>query len=139
MDNMPFNGVNGSKFTGTYLLTNWKLDQKLCEKSELTVWYTTDTKYKGLTLSDKDSQKNPVITIDEQNGWKKATVAEDGTITCPDLDFKTLEFGKDDKNFLAWAVTGTLAGANCVDISMIIQLIPEKPTISDSATRENYH
>ncbi len=139
MDNMPFNGVNGSKFTGTYLLTNWKLDQKLCEKSELTVWYTTDTRYKGLTLSDKDGQKNPVITIDEVHGWKKATVAEDGTITCPDLDFKTLEFGKDDKNFLAWAVTGTLAGANCVDISMSIQLIPEKPTISDSATREIYH
>ena len=115
LDTMPCNEKNGSSFTGTYHVTGWKLDTALCDVSKLAVYYTEDPQYVDKTAADI---KQSVV-----EGWTKATLNADGTLT--DMN---------GKRPTAWAIIGTLDSNKAVNVELQIQLVPEFDTFVAEST-----
>ena len=43
LDTMPYNGINGSHFTGSYSVNSWKLDVTKCAIDKLKFYYTIES------------------------------------------------------------------------------------------------
>lgn len=109
MDTMPADGVNGSKFTGTYQFTGWKVDNSECDIGKIAVYYTFDQKYKDKVISDVKKEN---INIAGSPEWEKASLQTDGSIAIP------------DETPVAWAVIGTLDAGKSVRVNLKIKLNP---------------
>lgn len=118
LDTMPADGQNGSSFAGTYHVTAWKLDTTLCDASKLSVYYTTDEQYKNATAA--------TVPQTEAEGWTKATLSADGTIT--DMN---------GKRPTAWAIIGSLDSNKAISIELQIQLEPDLSAFKDNTTYVN--
>ncbi len=123
MDTMPMNQENGSHFTGTYHLDEWKLDTTKCNVEKVKIYYTFDTKYKNKTT--KEVKKEEIET------WKPASIQADGSIGIPtEADGAT-----DEQPYpVAWAAVGALESGQSVNIILRIQL---EPGASDTDKKEN--
>lgn len=118
LDTMPFDGQNDSTFAGTYHVTAWKLDPSLCDVSKLNVYYTENDGYTNATAATTPQ------TVAE--GWMKATIAADGTLTDMNGQRPT-----------AWAIIGTLDSNKAINIELQIQLEPDYGAFKDNTTYVN--
>lgn len=110
MDTMPYHGVNGSAFTGTYTINQWKLDTTRCDISKLEVYYTMDEQYKDQTTESLGGNEAAAAIF---RSWERAEIGGDGSI--PELV---------GKKPVAWAVLGTLGGNQSVRVNMQLSLSP---------------
>ena len=110
MDTMPADQVNGSKYTGTYRFTKWKIDTSKCDIESIRVYYTTDRQYQDQTMT--------TVSEEEIETWERAGIEADGSIGIP-----VLPEGVDHP--IAWAVLGNLHGGESVYVNLTIQLEPE--------------
>ena len=118
LDTMPADGQNGSSFAGTYHVTAWKLDTTLCDAGKLAVYYTTDERYRSATAA--------TVPQTEAEGWTKASLGADGTIT--DMN---------GKRPAAWAIIGSLDSNKAINIELQIQLEPDLSAFKDNTTYIN--
>ncbi len=118
LDTMPADGQNGSSFVGTYHVTAWKLDTTLCDAGKLAVYYTTDEQYRSATAA--------TVPQTEAEGWTKASLGADGTIT--DMN---------GKRPAAWAIIGSLDSNKAINIELQIQLEPDLSAFKDNTTYIN--
>ncbi len=120
LDTMPYNGIGGSAFTGSYTVSAWKLDTAKCGEADLAVYYTTDEQYKDATTITA-AGNNTVTTDVITSSWTKADMASDGTVTA-----------MNGKQPTAWAIVGNLPGQKAIYVEMQIQLAPD---YADEATQ----
>lgn len=112
MDTMPCNGVNGSKFTGSYNVTEWKLDTESCNIEHVLIYYTINPKYQDKTTKE--------VKEDEIKEWKKAEI---------DKNTGEINIGEGDSDkIVAWGVIGDLGSHESFNIDMQIQLLPTSST-----------
>lgn len=109
MDTMPEDKINGSKFTGTYQFSEWKLDTSKCDADEIKIYYTTDPKYQDTTMAD--------VTEEEIESWINAPIGSGGEIELPKSD-------GEEAHPVAWAVIGNLSGGQSIYIHLKIMLDP---------------
>lgn len=137
MDVMPAHGKNGSSFTGKYVIESCKLNMDLCDAKKLNnnikVYYTIEPKYQDMTLSDKDSGFDSKVIEDQ---WIPVSIGQDGSIVFPREAPEGTPAGQPP--ITAWGIVGELDNGNCIEISLKIRLIPEKPT-DPNAEREIFH
>ncbi|MGE9975528.1 hypothetical protein ACQRAS_05860 [Coprococcus catus] len=124
LDTMPYNGVNGSHFTGSYTVNSWKLDISKCDKSKLKFCYTTNEEYKDDTIASLGGNEAAKTTI---QGWTEAAIASDGTVTV-----------MNGTQPVAWAIIGTLDSNKSVNVDMRIQLNPDQST-DGNKIENNYY
>ena len=124
LDTMPYNGVNGSHFTGSYSVNSWKLDASKCAIDKLAFYYTTDNQYKNATTASLGGNETAKATI---QGWTSAAIASDGTVTI-----------MNGTQPVAWAIIGTLASNKSVNVDMQIQLKPDHST-AGNRIENNYY
>lgn len=112
MDTMPCNDVNGSKFTGSYNVTEWKLDTESCDVKNISIYYTIDPQYRDKTtkeVKEEEIKKWNIAGIDKNTG--KINIKED-----------------DSDKIVAWGVIGNLGSHESINIDMQIQLLPTSST-----------
>ena len=124
LDTMPYNGVNGSHFTGSYSVNSWKLDVSKCAIDKLAFYYTTDNQYKNATTASLGGNETAKATI---QGWTSAAIASDGTVTV-----------MNGTQPVAWAIIGTLDSNKSVNVDMQIQLKPDQST-AGNRIENNYY
>lgn len=124
MDTMPYNGISGSHFNGTYTVNSWKLDVTKCDVNKLSLYYTMDIKYKDETTASLGGNAAAKTTI---QGWMQAAIASDGTVT--DLN---------GKRPVAWAILGTLENNKRIQVDMQVQLQPDQSTTGNEI-QNNYY
>lgn len=124
LDTMPYNGVNGSHFTGSYSVNSWKLDVSQCDIRNLKFYYTTDNQYKDATTASLGGNETAKATI---QGWTSADIASDGTVKV-----------MNGTQPVAWAIIGTLDSNNSVNVDMQIQLNPDQYT-DGNRIENNYY
>lgn len=118
LDTMPADGQNGSVFAGTYQVSAWKLDPSLCDISKLNVYYTEDAGYTDATAA--------TVPQTEAEGWTKASLGADGTIT--DMN---------GKRPTAWAIIGMLESNKAINIELQLQLMPDFNSFKDNTCYVN--
>lgn len=109
LDTMPYNGVNGSQFSGTYTVSGLALDVSKCDIRKLAVYYTTDTAYNSATISSLGSEAETII-----RGWEPVEINEDGTV--PELV---------GVKPTAWAIVGELGAKESLHATLDLQLAPD--------------
>lgn len=124
LDTMPYNGINGSHFTGSYTVNSWKLDVSQCDIDKLTFYYTLNDQYKDATTASLGGNEAAKTTI---QGWTSADIASDGTVTV-----------MNGTQPVAWAVIGTLDSDKSVNVSMQIQLKPDQSTAGNRIENKYY-
>ena len=124
LDTMPYNGVNGSHFTGSYTVNSWKLDVSKCDISKLSFYYTMDEQYKDDTTASLGGNEAAKGII---QGWTKADIASDGTVTA-----------MNDQKPVAWAIIGALDANKSVNVDMQIRLNPDQST-NENRIENNYY
>ena len=124
MDTMPYNGVNGSHFTGSYTVNSWKLDVTKCAIDKLKFYYTTDNQYNATTTASLGGNEAAKTTIED---WIKATIASDGTVTA-----------MNGTQPVAWAIIGTLDSNKSVNVDMRIKLKPDQSTAGNQIENNYY-
>lgn len=124
LDTMPYNGINGSHFTGSYTVNSWKLDVSQCDIDKLTFYYTLNDQYKDATTASLGRNEAAKTTI---QGWTSADIASDGTVTV-----------MNGTQPVAWAVIGTLDSDKSVNVSMQIQLKPDQSTAGNRIENKYY-
>lgn len=124
LDTMPYNGINGSHFTGSYTVNSWKLDVSKCAIDKLKFYYTMDAQYNVATTSSLGGNETAKATI---QGWTSAAIAPDGTVTV-----------MNGTQPVAWAIIGTLDSNNSVNVDMQIQLKPDQST-AGNRIENNYY
>ena len=124
LDTMPYNGVNGSHFTGSYTVNSWKLDVSKCAIDKLKFYYTMDAQYNAVTTASLGGNEAAKRTI---QGWTEAAIASDGTVTV-----------MNGTQPVAWAIIGTLDSNKSVNVDMQIQLNPDQST-AGNRIENNYY
>ena len=124
LDTMPYKGVNGSYFTGSYTVNSWKMDTSKCNISKLSFYYTMDEQYKEATTASLGGNEVAKTIIQK---WTRAAIASDGTVT--DMN---------GQKPVAWAIIGTLDSNNSINVDMQIQLNPDKST-GGNKIENNYY
>lgn len=124
LDTMPYNGINGSHFTGSYTVNSWKLDVSQCDIDKLKFYYTMDAQYNAVTTASLGRNEAAKTTI---QGWTSADIASDGTVTV-----------MNGTQPVAWAVIGTLDSDKSVNVSMQIQLKPDQSTAGNRIENKYY-
>lgn len=112
VDIMPADQINGSRFDGTYAITDWRVDNKESvnlDKSEIQIYYTADEEYRGITEA-------PAKEVMEK--WEPLTITEDGVIQ-----------GYPEEPPVAWGIVGMLKPSSSVNISLEITLRSEATSI----------
>lgn len=71
LDTMPYIGVNGSNFTGSYTVNSWKLDVSKCDYAKLKFYYSMDELYKDVTTASIGGNEAAKTTI---VGWTALTI-----------------------------------------------------------------
>lgn len=125
LDTMPYNGVNGSHFTGSYTVNSWKLDVSQCDIGNLKFYYTMDAQYNVATTASLGGNVAAKATI--QGGWTSAAIAPDGTVTV-----------MNGKQPVAWAIIGTLDSNKSVNVDMQIKLNPDQSTVGNKIENNYY-
>ena len=124
LDTMPYDGVNGSRFTGNYTVNSWKLDTSKCDIGKLSFYYTMDEQYKGATTGSLGGNEAAKTIIQQ---WTSAAIASDGTVTA-----------MNGQKPVAWAIIGTLDSNNSINVDIQIQLNPDKST-NENQIKNNYY
>ena len=124
LDTMPYDGVNGSHFNGTYVVNSWKLDVSKCDVGKLTLYYTMDTQYKDATTASLGGNAEAKNVIRD---WTQAAIGADGTVT--DMN---------GTKPVAWAILGSLDANKSVNVDMQIGLQPDSSTEGNSIENNYY-
>lgn len=124
LDTMPYSGVNGSNFTGSYTVNSWKLDVSKCDYEKLKFYYTMDEQYKDDTTASLGGNEDAKTTI---KSWENANIASDGTVTV-----------LNGKKPVAWAIIGTLGANKSVNVEMQINLSSNGSAVDNQINNNHY-
>lgn len=110
LDIMPANGVNRSRFSGSYTVSSFKINPETCVIDNLELYYTTDEQYSNdeRLVGDREQAREVIRT------WQKATLAADGT-AAELVGIRPT----------AWAVLGSLRQGGSVTVDLSVKLIPD--------------
>lgn len=114
LDIMPANGHNGSRFSGSYKVSGFKINPEKCDINSLKLYYTTD-EISPEDFSDREQAKTVI------QAWQEVELNVDGTADalvekCP----------------TAWAVLGSLPQGGSVTADLSVKLNPD----TSAAARE---